>query len=366
MPSDSSVTERLIEQIEQRYGELTEQLADPETLADRSRYAEVARSHRELEEAHQLVERYRRAESDASDAEEIVGTDDGDLDPAERKEYQDMLARARAEMDQLAEELRFAMVERDPNDAKNVIVEIRAGAGGDEAGLFAGDLYRMLTRYAERRGLKTEELGHSPATAGGFKEVTFAVKGDGAYSVFKYEAGVHRVQRVPQTESQGRIHTSTATVAVLPEAEEVEVDIDPNDLQIDVYRSSGPGGQSVNTTDSAVRITHKPTGLVVSMQDEKSQLQNRERAMRVLRARLYEHALREQQEGLAADRRAQVGTGERSEKVRTYNFPQGRVTDHRVKLTAHNLDEVLEGDLSEFTDALAADERRRKLEAQAA
>ena len=366
MSSDSSVIERLIEQIEQRYGELTEQLADQETISDRTRYAGVARSHRELAEAHSLAERYRRAESEAHDAEEIVGADDSELDPAERKEYQDMLARARAEMDQLAEELRFAMVERDPNDAKNVIVEIRAGAGGDEAGLFAGDLYRMLTRYAERRGFKTEELGHSPATAGGFKEVTFAVKGDGAYSVFKYEAGVHRVQRVPQTESQGRIHTSTATVAVLPEAEDVEVDIDQNDLQIDVYRSSGPGGQSVNTTDSAVRITHKPTGVVVSMQDEKSQLQNRERAMRVLRARLYEHALREQQEGLAADRRAQVGTGERSEKVRTYNFPQGRVTDHRIKLTGHNLDAILEGDLADFTDALAADERRRKLEAQAA
>ena len=360
--AEASVTERLVEQIEQRYRELEEQLADPETIADRARYAEVSKEYGDLGEPHELVEQYRHAQSDAK----LLDDEDGDLDPEDRREFQEIVATARTRMEKLAEELRLAMVERDPNDAKNVIVEIRSGAGGDEAALFAGDLYRMLTRYAERRGFKTEDLSLSGAATGGFKEVTFAVKGDGAYSVFKYEAGVHRVQRVPQTESQGRIHTSTATVAVLPEAEDVEVEIDPNDLQIDVYRSSGPGGQSVNTTDSAVRITHKPSGIVVSMQDEKSQLQNRERAMRVLRARLYEHALREQQEGLAADRRAQVGTGERSEKVRTYNFPQGRVTDHRVKLTTHNLDQVLEGELDQFTDALAADERRQKLEAQAA
>jgi peptide chain release factor 1 len=358
MAAAPTVIERLVEQVEERYRELEQQLADPDVMSDRTRYADVARSHRELGQAHELAKQYRIAESNAAGAQELL--DEGE------KEMQDELVSARAEMEDVAEKLRLAMVERDPADDKNVIVEIRAGAGGDEAALFAGDLYRMLTKYAEQRGFKTEPLSHSDSPAGGFKEVTFAVKGDGAYSVFKYEAGVHRVQRVPQTESQGRIHTSTATVAILPEAEEVEVAIDPNDLQIDVYRSSGPGGQSVNTTDSAVRITHKPTGLVVSMQDEKSQLQNRERAMRVLRARLYEHALREQQEGLAADRRAQVGSGERSEKVRTYNYPQGRVTDHRVKLTAHNLESVLEGDLGEFTDALAADERRRKLEAQAA
>jgi peptide chain release factor 1 len=254
------------------------------------------------------------------------------------------------------EDIRLAMVERDPSDDKDVIVEIRGGAGGDEAGLWAGDLYRMLTKYAERRGFKTETL------SAGDGSYTFEIKGDGAYSVFKFEGGTHRVQRVPETESQGRIHTSTATVAVLPEAEEVEVEVDPNDLQVDVYRSSGPGGQSVNTTDSAVRITHRPTGIVVSMQDEKSQLQNRERAMKVLRARLYEAKLAEQQAELAADRRSQVGTGERAEKIRTYNFPQRRVTDHRINLTVHNLEQVLAGESDDITAALQDAEKRRKLE----
>ena len=251
------------------------------------------------------------------------------------------------------------MVERDPADDKNVIVEIRAGAGGEEAGLWAGDLYRMFTRYAERRRFKVETLSASDGA------YTFEVRGDGAYSVFKFEGGTHRVQRVPETESQGRIHTSTATVAVLPEAEDVDIQVDPNDLEIDVYRSSGPGGQSVNTTDSAVRITHKPTGIVVSMQDEKSQLQNRERAMKVLRARLYDAKLAEQQAELAAARSAQVGTGERAEKIRTYNFPERRVTDHRIKLTAHNLDQLLQGELDEFTAALQDDEKRRRLDAVA-
>jgi peptide chain release factor 1 len=241
-----------------------------------------------------------------------------------------------------------------------VIVEIRAGAGGDEAALWAGDVYRMLLRFAERRGFQTETMA---AADGAY---TFEVRGDGAYSVFKFEGGTHRVQRVPETESQGRIHTSTATVAVLPEAEEVDVQIDPNDLQVDVYRSSGPGGQSVNTTDSAVRITHKPTGVVVSMQDEKSQLQNRDRAMKVLRARLYERELAAQQAEVAAARSAQVGTGERAEKIRTYNFPERRVTDHRVKVTVHNLDQVLAGDLDELTGALQDDEKRQRLEASTA
>jgi peptide chain release factor 1 len=346
--------EQLVEQIETRFAELEREMSDPEVIADRERYAEVGRAYRELEGAARLAAEWRKATDDAAGARELLveGGDDSEL--------RELLETSERRLEELEEEIRLAMVERDPNDAKDVIVEVRPGTGGEEAGLFAADLFRMLTKYAERRGFAPEPLevgdGH----------YTFAIKGDGAYSVFKHEGGTHRVQRVPQTESQGRIHTSTATVAVLPEAEEVDVAIDPNDLQVDVYRSSGPGGQSVNTTDSAVRITHKPTGIVVAMQDEKSQLQNREKAMRVLRARLYERALAEQQAELAADRRAQVGTGERSEKVRTYNFPQDRITDHRVNLTVHNVEKVLGGELDELTGALEADERRRALEAHAA
>ncbi len=352
-----TVFESLVEQIESRFAELERQMSDPEVIGDRNRYAEVGRQYRELQAARDLATEWRTLRDDLEGAREMI-EEDGD-DPELRKVVEDAPQR----LEQLEEEIRLAMVERDPNDDKNVLVEIRAGTGGDEAALFAGDLYKMLTRYAEERGFSTEGLSQSAAEVGGFKEVTFAVKGEGAYSVFKYEGGTHRVQRVPETESQGRIHTSTATVAVLPEAEEVEVKIDQNDLQIDVYRSSGPGGQSVNTTDSAVRITHKPSGIVVSMQDEKSQLQNKERAMRVLRARLYERELAEQQAQIASERKAQVGSGERSEKVRTYNFPQGRVTDHRIKHTSHNLDGVLGGELAEFTEALAAEEKRQRLEA---
>jgi peptide chain release factor 1 len=353
------VIDALVEQIESRFAELEQQMADPEVIGDRQRYADVGREYRELQPAQARAAEYRTLKDDLEGARELLA-EDGE-DPELRK----VVDEAPEQLAGLEEEIRLAMVERDPNDAKNVLVEIRAGTGGDEAALFAGDLHKMLIRYAEERGFATEPLSQSSAEVGGFKEVTFAIKGEGAYSVFKYEGGTHRVQRVPETESQGRIHTSTATVAVLPEAEEVEVQIDQNDLQIDVYRSSGPGGQSVNTTDSAVRITHKPSGIVVSMQDEKSQLQNKERAMRVLRARLYERELAEQQAKIASERKAQVGSGERSEKVRTYNFPQGRVTDHRIKLTSHNLDAVLAGDLSEFTEALGAEEKRQRLEAAA-
>src|ERR1700761_5719748 len=341
----------LVSQIDARFGELQSELSDPEVIGDRGRFTAASRAYRELEPAAKLAAEYRRASDDLEGARELLaeGGDDAEI--------RALLESSRERLEELEDEIRLVMVERDPNDDKNVIVEIRPGAGGDEAGLWAGDLYRMLTRYAERLGFQTESLSIGDGT------YTFAIKGDGAYSVFKFEGGTHRVQRVPETESQGRIHTSTATVAVLPEAEDVEVEVDPNDLQIDVYRSSGPGGQSVNTTDSAVRITHKPSGIVVSMQDEKSQLQNREKAMRVLRARLYERALAEQQAELAADRRSQVGTGDRAEKIRTYNYGERRVTDHRIKLTVHNLDQVLEGELDELTEALQSDEKRRRREA---
>jgi len=339
----------LAEELERSHAELEERLADPTVYADPREAADLGRRLKELDPALRAAREWRQASADLADAK-------GD------PELSSFAGELEADVARLEEELRLALVERDPADAKDVIVEVRQGVGGDEAALWAGDVARMLQRYAERRGYRTELLSVSENDGGGVKEQVFAVKGDGAYSVFKWEGGTHRVQRVPATESQGRIHTSTATVAVMPEAEEVEVTIEDKDLKIDVYRSTGPGGQSVNTTDSAVRITHVPTGIVVSMQDEKSQLQNKQKAMRVLRARLYEAERERQQAELAAARRSQVGTGERAEKIRTYNFPENRLTDHRVKHTVHRLDQVLDGDLEEFTEALQAEERRRALE----
>jgi peptide chain release factor 1 len=342
--------ERLVDELERSYAEAQERMADPAVYSDRKLVAETGRRLKELESAHRVAEEWKRAKADLDDAR-------GD------PELAGMAGELEDEVERLEDELKLVLVEKDPADEKDVIVEIRPGVGGDEAALWAADVYRMLTRYAESRRYKTETLSTSDNEAGGFKEIVFAVKGDGAFSVFKYEGGTHRVQRVPETESQGRIHTSTATVAVMPEVEDVEVQLEEKDLKIDVMRSTGPGGQSVNTTDSAVRITHLPSGIVVAMQDEKSQLQNKQKALRVLRARLYESEREKQLAEVAAARRSQIGSGERAEKIRTYNYPENRVTDHRIKLTLHRLDRVLEGELEEITDALQSEDRRQALAA---
>jgi peptide chain release factor 1 len=349
----AATMDSLVEEVERSYADAQERMSDPAIFSDRQAAAEAGRRLKELEGAYKLAQEWTTTRDDLEAAR-----NDGEL--------RDLVPELEERLGELEEELKLALVERDPNDAKDVIVEIRKGEGGDEGAIWAGDLFRMLTRYGERRGFRTEVLGSNPSASGGYNEVTFAVKGEGAYSVFKWEGGTHRVQRVPATESQGRIHTSTATVAVMPEAEEVDVEVDPNDLKIDVYRSTGPGGQSVNTTDSAVRITHLPTGLVVAMQDEKSQLQNKQKALRVLHARLLELERQKQEEELSATRRSQIGRGERAEKIRTYNYPDNRVTDHRVNLTIKRLDRIVEGDLDEFTEALLAEERRQALEAAAA
>ena len=349
---------KLAEETLGRYKGLTEELSDPDIYSDQNRYREVAKAHAKVRRGAEMSQELLATIEAGKEARELVPQ----AENAEEREFYAAEAEAsEGRAEELAEQIRTELIDRDPNDDKDVILEIRAGTGGDEAALFAGELFEMYSRYADRLGFKHRTLSSSPAEVGGFKEVSVEVSGDRAYSVYKHEGGTHRVQRVPKTESQGRIHTSTATVAVLPEAEDVEIQVAQNDLEVDVYRSSGPGGQSVNTTDSAVRITHKPTGLVVTCQNEKSQLQNKEQAMRILKSRLLEREIVEQQEREGAMRQAQVGTGDRSAKVRTYNFPQGRITDHRVGVTSHNLEAVLDGDVNEFTQALAAKERSDRL-----
>ena len=344
--------------VEKRFDEIRAEMARPEVAANPDRFRELTMTFRGLEEIVNTYREYRQVAANLEEAGEIIrDSNDAELVEIAREEH------AELEQDEarLSGRLQFLLIPRDPNDSKNTIVEIRAGAGGDEAALFAADLYRMYTRYSESKGWRAELLSANPTGIGGFKEVIFSVGGNDVYGNLKYESGVHRVQRIPETESSGRIHTSTSTVAVLPEAEEVDIAINPEEIRVDVYRSSGPGGQSVNTTDSAVRITHLPTGLIVQCQDEKSQHKNKAKAIKVLRARLLDRAVQEQRDTTSRNRRAQVGTGDRSAKIRTYNFPQGRVTDHRIKLTLHKLEETLGGDLDEIINALRLADHTEKI-----
>ena len=353
------LTEQL-SKVEERYEELDRLMADPDVVADYERVLELAQERSGLEEPVSAFRRYQDLQGQLSDSRELLAESD-DPELAELAELE--IAELENQVEALEDELRRMLLPKDRNDEKNVIVEIRAGAGGDEAGIFAADLLRMYTRWADDHKFKTELMSVSDTGVGGIKEAILEVRGKGAYSRMKYESGVHRVQRVPTTESQGRIHTSTATVAVLPEAEDVEIEIAPNEMKVDVFRSSGPGGQSVNTTDSAVRLTHLPTGIVISCQDEKSQLQNRLKAVRILKTKLYDVEMQKQLEDLGAARRSQVGSGDRSEKIRTYNFPQGRVTDHRINKTLFQLEQVLNGELDEFIEDLAAFDQAQQLQA---
>jgi peptide chain release factor 1 len=348
-------------QIERSYEELTELISSPEITSDMKVYAKTMKQHRSLAEIVEKYREVRKMQEDLAGANELADSADGEMREMALAEA----AEIEAKLPAAEEALKFLLLPKDPNDEKNVILEIRAGTGGDEATLFAGEILRMYARYAERQGWKMEVLEASDTGVGGVKEAIAMIEGDNVYSKMRYESGVHRVQRVPQTETQGRIHTSAITVAVLPEAEEVDVQINQNDLRVDTFCSSGPGGQSVNTTYSAVRITHLPTGLVVSMQDEKSQIKNREKAMRVLRARLQEIEEQKQHDALSAERKSMVGSGDRSEKIRTYNFKENRVTDHRIGMTVHQLDLVMEGALDEFVDALRTHYQTEKLKAEA-
>jgi peptide chain release factor 1 len=347
-------------QIEERYEELTRLMAKPEVAQDHQRVAELAKERADLED---VVAVFRAFKDTSQELRETVEMLDDDIGPELRELAEMEIADLEEREQRLRQELRRLLIPKDPRDVKDVIVEIRAGAGGDEAGLFAADLYRMYTRYAEQQGWRTEILSIHPTGIGGFKEVVFDVKGRGAFSHFKFESGVHRVQRVPVTESSGRIHTSTATVAVLPEMTDVEVEIKPEDIEIEAYRASGPGGQHMQKNATAIRMTHTPSGITVACESERSQTKNKRRALSILRSRLYERKLRKQQKKRAKARRMQVGTGERSEKIRTYNFPQNRITDHRINLTVHQLSDVLDGDLEPFIEALRAEEQKEKLEA---
>ena len=341
--------------IEEKYNELSSELSKPEVLSDIKKTLELSKEQASLKDAYDAYQKYKKIESDLEEAKEM--TKDPELGEFAKEE----ISRLTKEKEDLESKIEIILLPKDPNDGKNVIVEIRGAAGGDEANIFAGDLYRMYTKYAEKQGWKIEVLSEEHSDAGGYPLVEFMVKGDNVYSKLKYESGAHRVQRVPVTETQGRVHTSTATVLVMPEAEEVDVEINPSDLRIDVYRSTGAGGQCVNTTDSAVRITHLPTNTVVTCQNERSQIQNKEKAMQMLRTRLYEAKLREQEEKLGSERRSKIGTGDRSEKIRTYNYPQNRVTDHRIGYTTKNLDRVMEGNLDDIIEALITEDQNRKL-----
>ncbi|WP_250278846.1 peptide chain release factor 1 [[Clostridium] colinum] len=343
--------------LEKRYIELSDKINDPEVISNNEEWRKLMKEHSDISPIVNKYKEYEQTKQAIEDAKEMLNESDEEMRQLAKEE----LNENNEKIEQIKEELKILLIPKDPNDDKNVIVEIRGGAGGDEANIFAGDLYRMYNRYAERRRWKTEIMSSTPSDMGGFKEISFMIMGQGAYSRLKYESGVHRVQRVPDTESSGRIHTSTVTVAVLPEVEDIDFKLDLNDVRIDVFRASGNGGQCVNTTDSAVRATHVPTGIVVSCQDEKSQLKNKEKALKVLASRLYDMELEKQHAELSAERKSQVGRGNRNERIRTYNFPQGRVTDHRVGLTLHRLDSIIDGDLDEIMDTLITTEQAEKL-----
>ena len=351
-----------LQDIANRYEEVSHLLTDPAVIGDNARYRDLMKEYRNLTPVVEKHREYLAAQAAQDEARGLL--EEGGLDRELREMAEEQLKESRERLEQCKQELTLLLLPRDPNDDRNVIVEIRAGAGGEEAALFAAVLTRMYTMYAERRGWKTEVMNLNETELGGVKEISFSIDGDGAYSRLKFESGVHRVQRVPETETQGRIHTSTVTVAVLPEAEEVEFELDPKDLKIDTFRSSGAGGQHINKTSSAIRVTHLPTGTVVECQDERSQFKNKDKALRVLRSRLYEAKLREQTDRIASERKLQVGTGDRSERIRTYNYPQGRVSDHRIGLTLYKLDSVLNGDLDELLDALLTYDQAEKLKAQ--